>query len=88
MLLLSSADFFQNYIFRKISSGTLSECQIVWILIRTDILSVLIWVQTVCKRQKLSLAGKELIEVLTLKIYVYPDIIKQKKWSVGYENST
>ena len=27
----------------------LSECQMVWIQIRTDILSVLIWVQTVSK---------------------------------------
>ena len=35
---------------QKILPGTLSECQIVWIQIRTDILSVLIWVQTVCKR--------------------------------------
>ena len=30
-------------------SKSLSECQTVWIQIRTDILSVLIWVQTVCK---------------------------------------
>ena len=30
-------------------SEKLSECQTVWIQIRTDILSVLIWVQTVCK---------------------------------------
>ena len=49
MLLLTSADFFQNIFFQKILSGTLSECQTVWIQIRTDILSVLIWVQAVCK---------------------------------------
>ena len=61
MLLLSSADFFQYKIFLykikkdpvpinfKILSGTLSECQTVWIQIRTNILSLLIWVQTVCK---------------------------------------
>ena len=49
MLLLSSGDFFQNQLFQKILSGTLSECQTVWIQIRTDILLVLIWVQTVCK---------------------------------------
>ena len=49
MLLLSSADFFQNKLFQNILSGTLSECQIVWIQIRTDRMSVLIWVQTVCK---------------------------------------
>ena len=48
MLLLSSADLFRNWLFQKILSGTLSECQMVWIQIRTDILSVPIWVQTVC----------------------------------------
>ena len=42
---LSSADFFFKIIFfQKIFSGTLSECQAVWIQIRTDILTVLIWV--------------------------------------------
>ena len=49
MLFLSSADFFQNEGFQEILSGIQSECQTVWIQIRTDILSVLIWVQTVCK---------------------------------------
>ena len=51
MLLLSSADFLQNQPFQKILSGPLSECHTVWIQIRTDVdvLSVLIWVQTVCK---------------------------------------
>ena len=53
-MLLSSADIFQNYIFEKKCSGTLSECITVWIQIwtikiRTDVLSVLIWIQTVCK---------------------------------------
>ena len=41
---LSSADFFQ-----KVLSGTPPECQTVWIQIRSDILSGLVWVQTVCK---------------------------------------
>ena len=49
MLLLSSANFFQSELFPKILSGTLPECQTVWIQIKTDILSVMIWVQTVCK---------------------------------------
>ena len=49
MLLLSSADIFSKLTLKKIHSGTLSECQTVWIQIRTDILSVLIWVQTVCQ---------------------------------------
>ena len=43
MLLLSSADFFP-----KKNSGTPSECHIVWIKNRAYVLSVLIWVQTVC----------------------------------------
>ena len=49
MLLLPSADFFQNLLFQKILSGTLSECQMVWIQIRTYMLLVLILVKTVCK---------------------------------------
>ena len=56
--------FFQNSLFQKILSGTLSECQMVWIQIRMDVLPVLIWVQTVCKdHQQMTnspLAGKEL----------------------------
>ena len=39
---------FKINIFQKNLSKTLSECQTVWIQIRTDILLVLIWVQTVC----------------------------------------
>ena len=38
---------------KKTFSGTLSECQTVWIQIRTDIMSVLIWVQTFCKGYRL-----------------------------------
>ena len=42
--------FFQNKpYFSQILSGTWSECQIVWIQITTDVLLVLIWVQTICK---------------------------------------
>ena len=60
MLFLSSADFFQNQFFRKILSGIRSECQTVWIQIRPDVLSGLIWVQTVCKgHQQTALVGKE-----------------------------
>ena len=40
--------FFQNQFSRKILSGILSECQIVWIQVRPDKMSGLIWVQTVC----------------------------------------
>ena len=45
----SSADFFQNYFFRKILAGTHFEYHTAWIQIRAAILLVLIWVQTVCK---------------------------------------
>ena len=38
-----------NFLFQEILSGTISECQTVWIQIRIHILSVLIWVQIVCK---------------------------------------
>ena len=43
-LLLSTDKLFQKNL-----SGTLSECQIIWIQIMINILSVLIWVQAVCK---------------------------------------
>ena len=58
---LSSADFFQNQLFQIILSGILSECQTVWIQIRSDILSGQIWVQTVCKSYlQTTLLGKTL----------------------------
>ena len=41
--------FLLNEIFQKNLPGIPSECQTVWIQIRPDILSGLIWVQTVCK---------------------------------------
>ena len=58
---MSSADFFQNQLFRKIILGIPPECQIIWIQIRPDILLGLIWVQTVCKGyQQTTQVGKEL----------------------------
>ena len=49
MLLLSFVDF-SNLLFEiKILSGTISECQTVCFQIRTDVLSALIRVQSVCK---------------------------------------
>ena len=39
---------FQNQLLKKILSGIPSECQTVWIHIRPNILSGMIWVQTVC----------------------------------------
>ena len=59
MPLSSFADFFQKQPFRKILSRIQSECRAAWIQIRPDILSGLIWVQTVCKGyQQMTLVGK------------------------------
>ena len=59
--------FFQNYLFQKKFSGTPLECQTVWIQIRTDVVSVLIWIQTVCKDYKQTAkvaACKERVNIL------------------------
>ena len=57
---LSSADLFQNQLFRKILSGIPSEWQTVLIQIRPDILSGMIWIQIVCKgHQSTALECKE-----------------------------
>ena len=47
--ILSSADLFQNQVFRKNIAGIPSECHTIWIQIRPDILLSLIWLQTVRK---------------------------------------
>ena len=47
--LLTQADLYTQKNLQEILSGTLSKCQTVWIKIRTDIMLVLIWIQTVCK---------------------------------------
>ena len=51
--------FFQNQLFQKILSGIPPECQTDWIQIRPEVLSGLIWVQTVCKNYpKMKLEGR------------------------------
>ena len=60
-MLSSSADFFKIAHFRRIPSGLPSGCQTDWIQIRPDVLSDLIWVQTVYKGyQQTTLGGKKL----------------------------
>ena len=44
-----SVDFFQSELFQTFLSGTLSESQTICIQRRPNVLSVLIWVQTLCK---------------------------------------
>ena len=64
--------FFQNQLFQKVTSGLPSECQTVWTQIRPDILSGLIWVQTVCKGyQQTTQVGKELKEKLKENIIIW-----------------
>ena len=60
--LLSSADFFQNQLFRIILSGIPSECQTVWIQIKPDIMSGLIWIQTVCKGYQQTILVSHLLD--------------------------
>ena len=48
-MFLSLLFFFQNHLFSKALSGIPPVYQTVGILIRADVLSGLIWVQTVCK---------------------------------------
>ena len=63
---LSSAAFFQTQLFLSILSGIPSECQIVWIQVRPNILSGLIWVQSVCKSyQQTTLVGKIISGILS-----------------------
>ena len=58
---LSSVDVFQNQYFQDIISGIPPGCQTVLIQIRPNILSGLIWVQTVCNGyQPTTLGGKEI----------------------------
>ena len=82
--LLSSADFFQKYSFKKILSGTLSECQTVWIQIRTDILSVLIWVQNVCEGYQqttkiaTSMERVKTIEIKEIKYHIWPNYLRNE----------
>ena len=61
MFFLSSADFFFKSTFLRNTFRNKSECQTVWIQIRPDIKSGLIWVQTVWKGyQQRTPVGKEL----------------------------
>ena len=58
--------FWQNQLFRKFLTGMPSDCQTVWIQIRPDILSGLIWVQTVSKGyQQATLRGTHIITLVT-----------------------
>ena len=66
--ILSSADFFQNLLFRE-KIQEYHRCQIVWFQISPDVSSGLIWMPTVCKgNQQATLAGR-VIGALSASIY-------------------
>ena len=76
---LLSAVFIQNQFFRKILSVIPSECQTVWIQIRPDILSGLIWVQTVLQRLSADNARRHRVKELIfffLKIGIFHFMIR------------
>ena len=64
---LSSADFFSKSTF----SGIAPECQTDWVQIRPDILSCLIWVQTVCKSYQQTTLGDRVIFMCRLEDPVF-----------------
>ena len=68
----SSADSFQNQLFRRFLSGVPSECQTVWNQIRRDVFSGLIWVQTVCKGyRQTTLGGKDLTNLSRMESLLF-----------------
>ena len=71
MLFCGMLIFFQNQLFLKILSGISLECQTDWIQIRPDVVSGLIWVQSVCKgSQQTTLVRMELMLGLIMYVYV------------------
>ena len=63
MLFCRLLKIYKIIFYKKILSGTLSECQTVRIQIRPDKVSGLIWIQIVCKGyQQTTIARKELID--------------------------
>ena len=71
LLTLFKIKFFKTFLL-----GTLWECQTVWIQVGTDILSVLIWVRTVCKsyQQSTKVApSKEMVNSHAMFIAVFTE---------------
>ena len=80
--------FFSKSIFWKFLSRILSECQTVWILIRPDKMSGLIWLQTVCKSyQQTTLVGNELTLFPTFTTIVACSLICLYSWETYFANS-
>ena len=70
--------FFTINFLEKTISRTLSVCQTIWIQIRTDILSVLIWVQAVCKDYQLMTkvaASKERVSYSFKQVYAATGLV-------------
>ena len=80
---------YTNLISKKKLSGTLSECQTVWIPIRTDVLSVLIWVQTVCKgyQQTTKVAASNERVNSSLKRYTHYECVRKFRNGTNFIHS-
>ena len=66
-MLLLPANFFSKLTLQKFLSGTLPECQTDWSKVRTNILLVLIWIQTVCKgisRRQVAASKERVIDMV------------------------
>ena len=57
-------------------SGTLSECHTFWTQISTDILSVLIWVQTVCKGYQQTTKGATTASKEIVKLFRHGQLLQ------------
>ena len=74
--------FFFNQFFQKLLPGIPSRCQTIWILIRPDILSGLIWFQTVFKGyQQMTLVGR--VKMLTMSRHNLMFLIKNMKKKIS-----
>ena len=78
---LSSADFFEINFFGKFFTGIQAECKIVWIQIRPDILSGLIWVQTICKIYQQTTFGDKGLTGCLIDSFLFclQDVMKKQK---------
>ena len=73
---------FSKLTFKKILLRMLSKCQTVWIQIKTNILLILIWVQTVCK------AYQQRTKVTASKDRVNDKICRKCKFKWDYKWAT
>ena len=82
--LLSNDFFFQNQLFQKLISGIPSECQTVWIQIRPDKLSGLIWVHFLLLSLSADNTSRQRVNQYYRKTCVKRPLSKRPK--IGFRN--